>query len=545
MLRLTNPPPDVAAALDRIGAEGILERIWSHDHTVWKDDPTEIANRLAWLNLPETTPRKLERVRRFAGDVREDGVCDVLLLGMGGSSLAPETLATTFGHADGFPSLRVLDSTHPDAVLETEGRLDPSRTLFVVATKSGATTETLSLFRYFHARVAETVGLDRAGSRFVAITDPGSPLVALARKHAFREVFENDPNLGGRYSALSLFGLVPAALLGIDVGGLLERAREVAVACASSDTHTNPAARLGALLGVGPQAGRDKATFLLSDEIAGLGNWIEQLVAESTGKEGTGILPVVGEPVGPPSVYGSDRLFVNVCTAGDRSQDAMVERLVVAGHPVARAELDDRLALGGQFFLWEFATAIAGHLLRVNPFDQPNVEAAKARTREMVNEYRRTGAFPETFEKGPTAEALNRFLNEGVDGSYVAIQAYLPPSPGIARALQRVRMAIRDRRRLATTVGFGPRFLHSTGQLHKGDRGNGLFVQFVVRLERDVPIPDDVAPGESALTFGALIAAQASGDRQALIAAGRRVLTVRLDREGGIEQLENLAEGLS
>jgi len=546
MLHLTNDPSAASALRSQIAKASILPRIWAHDHTVWKDDPIEIGNRLGWLHLPETMPKQLAEIDRFASSVRDDRFRHVLLLGMGGSSLAPETFALTFGAAQDHPDLTVLDSTHPDAVRAVERRLDLARTLFIVATKSGTTAETLSFFRYFHGQAARACGDDAPGDRFVAITDPGSPLVSLARRHRFRAIFENDPNLGGRYAALSHFGLVPAALLGIDVAELLARSQRTARACAvAQDPDVNPAARLGTFLGASARAGRDKATFVVSDGIASFGNWVEQLIAESTGKEGAGILPVVDEPIGPPTAYRDDRLFVHLCADNDASDDDAVAALGVAGHPVARIDVPDRLEIGGEFFLWELATAIVGHALRTNPFDQPNVESAKAATREMVDAYRETGALPDVPTAAPTPDGVGAFLDRGGPGDYVALHAYLPPTQAIADGLRALRAAIRDRLHLATTVGFGPRFLHSTGQLHKGDRGNGLFLQLLADPAGDIPIPDEAGGDTSTLTFGALLAAQAGGDRRALTDAGRRVLTLRLDRDGTIEQIQHLAGGIS
>ena len=543
MVQVIRCPENASRLLSQLEESAVIPRIWAHDHTVWKESSTEITNRLAWLHLPETMQAEIDRLIQFADHVRDENVRHVLLLGMGGSSLAPEVLGHTFGASDGHPDLTVLDSTHPEAVLAVEDRLDLARTLFIVATKSGTTTETLSFFRYFYARASEVLGRSEAGRRFVAITDPESPLVPLAKAHGFREIFRNDPHLGGRYAALSLFGLVPAALLGIDLPSLLRSARQMSEACAGRvPPQDHPAGRLGAFLAAAAQVGRDKATFILSEPVRSFGSWVEQLIAESTGKEGTGILPVIGEPPGPPDAYDVDRVFLHIRNEGDRAQDAAVDALADAGHPVARLDLQETIELGGQYFLWELATAIVGHVLRINPFDQPNVESAKSLAREMVQRFRRTGALPKTPFEAPDPEILGHFLHGGLPGDYVALQAYLPPTPGAADALCRLRTAIRDRWRRATTVGFGPRFLHSTGQLHKGDRGNGLFIQLLVDPERDVPIPDDDG---STLTFGTLIAAQAGGDRRALIDAGRRVLTIRLDRPYADEQIRQLAGGLS
>jgi len=527
MLEPVNSPRTLPEVLSRIEAASVLRRIWSGDPAVWKHDPTEIANRLEWLHLPDTMAEALDRIDRFAAAVRTDRFHHVLLLGMGGSSLAPETFSIVFGVADGCPDLAILDTTHPDAVRDVENRLDLDRTLFVVATKSGTTTETLSLFRYFYRRVAERKDITAPGGRFVAITDPGSPLVDLAQRLRFRDVILNDPNLGGRYSALSHFGLVPAALLGVDVRRLLDRARETASACQRTDVgDQNPGILLGALLGAAQSEGRDKVTLLLPEAIAAFGDWVEQLIAESTGKEGTGILPIVREPVAEPSQYGNDRLFVSVRLGDDAGGDVAVDRLADSGHPIVRIDLSDIYDLGGQLFLWEFATAVAGHLLGVNPFDQPNVESAKARARELSDAYRRTGRLPERPSTILTADRLADILGQSHAGDYIAIHAYLRPSDGLTEAFATLRAALLQRSGLATTFGYGPRFLHSTGQLHKGDRGNGRFIQLVADPEGDLAIPgDDEGADEFPLTFGTLIAAQAGGDRQALLDGGRSVAT--------------------
>jgi hypothetical protein len=353
-------------------------------------------------------------------------------------------------------------------------------------------------------------------------------------------VFENDPTIGGRYSALSYFGMVPAALLGIDTLELLGHAREMARACEDPDPVSNPAARLGALLGTAANVGRDKLVLLLSEPIASLGDWIEQLIAESTGKDGVGILPLLGARAEDAA---SDRVYVCLCAEDDRSLAPTADALAQGGHPVARIDIPEPLSIGGQFFLWEMATAIAGAVLGINPFDQPNVEAAKTAAREMVETYLETGTLPALPFERPEPETVGRFLEGLAPGDYVGLQAYLPPRDELGDGLVALRSAIGERYHVATTCGFGPRFLHSTGQLHKGDRGTGRFIQFVTGFEKDVPIPSD-AGEESMLTFGTLIAAQAGGDRSALEGAGRRVLTVRLDRAKAVDELRTLAQGL-
>jgi transaldolase/glucose-6-phosphate isomerase len=519
----------VAKALAEMAKNQVVRGIWTHDHTVWKREPTEITNRLGWLHTAEVMGENLYRLEELTQAVRADGYTQALLLGMGGSSLAPEVFRKTFGVKEGHLDLAVLDSTDPGTVLGHAERLDPARTLFIVATKSGTTVETLSFFKFFYNRVAETVGADRAGEHFMAITDPGSKLADLAERYVFRASYLNDPNIGGRYSALSYFGLVPAALVGVDVGRLLGRALAVASGCESCVVGgDNSGAWLGAVLGELAKAGRDKVTLAVSPAIARFGDWVEQLIAESTGKEGRGILPVVVEPLGPPGVYGDDRLFVHLRLNGDPTHDAGVQALEDAGHPMIRLNLHDPYDLGGQFFLWEMATAVASHRLGINPFDQPNVEAAKVLARRMVAEYTERGALPSGESAPLTAGALNEFLAQAQPGDYIALQAYLQPTAETDTALAALRIHLRDQFRLATTVGYGPRFLHSTGQLHKGDAGHGLFIQFTADDPRDAPIPDEAGSPDSSITFGVLKAAQALGDRQALLDAGRRVIRFHL-----------------
>jgi len=515
-------------ALARIGQDDVVARIWARDHTVWSDNPSEITNRLGWLAAPEAMRDNVEGLLNLASAVRADGYTDALLLGMGGSSLAPDVLRRTFGVAEGFLDLAVLDSTDPGAVLEHAERLDPARTLFIVSTKSGTTVETLSLFKFFYNRVADAVGTERAGNHFVAITDPGSSLAALAQRYGFRAAFLNDPEIGGRYSALSYFGLLPAALIGVDVHKLLDRADSARSTCRTSTAGENDGALLGAVIGALALAGRDKLTILASPAIAAFGDWVEQLIAESTGKQGHGILPVVSEPVGPPDVYGDDRLFVHLHLDGDAIDITALHALESAGHPVVHLPLRDLYDLGAQFFLWEMATAVVGYLLGINPFDQPNVESSKALTKHAVAEYKRTGALPSAQMAPLAPSSLLDFLAQAQEGAYIAVQAYLQPAPATDEALRAFRVWLRDRFRLATTVGYGPRYLHSTGQLHKGDAGRGLFIQFTADHPHDLPIPDEAGSPQSSITFGVLETAQALGDYHALTEAGRRVIRFHL-----------------
>ena len=525
----------VEQGVGTLTTELIVGRLWSYDHTLWKPDPTEIANRLGWLHLPETMRVHLGDIKALVAALGREGYSQALLLGMGGSSLAPEVFATTFADVDGL-ALSVLDSTDPGAVLAADAAHDPRRTLYIVSTKSGGTVETLSFFKYFYNRVADVVGAAEAGRHFIAITDPGSKLETLAGEYHFRHTFLNDPDIGGRFSALSLFGLVPAALAGVDVTRLLDAGAAMAKVCQASDAAQNPGARLGAILGVLAQAGRDKLTLVAAPEIEGLVDWIEQLVAESTGKEGKGILPVVHEPLAAPDAYGADRLFVALGFAGDVPFAAALDALEAAGQPVVRLDLGDRYDLGGQFMLWELATAIAGHFLAINPFDQPNVEAAKVRARQAVKAYAETGQLPSVEAVAPAMLALSSFVSGAEAGAYVCLQAYVTPTEATTAALETLRLALRDSTHLATASGYGPRFLHSTGQLHKGDAGRGLFIQFTADPADDVSIPDEAGKPDSTLSFGTLIAAQATGDYLALQDAGRRVIRFQLgaDVPGGL-----------
>ncbi|MCH7576583.1 MAG: bifunctional transaldolase/phosoglucose isomerase [Chloroflexi bacterium] len=474
--------------LSGLDKAGVPRRIWALDHTVWKPDPTEISDRLGWLALPEKMHEHMDQLQEFAESCA--GFERIVLLGMGGSSLAPEVFSTTFG---GKP-LTALDTTHPEAVQAAEKGGELRSTLFIVASKSGGTVETLSHFAYFFDKVQDA-------SQFVAITDPGTPLEALSRSKGFRRVFLNPADIGGRYSALSYFGLVPAALIGVDVHALLDSAEEMASACAEwVPVGDNPGLWLGALMGEAARAGRDKLTLLIPDEVTAFGAWLEQLIAESTGKEDIGIVPVDGEPQGPPDVYGDDRLFVSL------GVETALEPSVVI--PFEGAD-----KLGAEFFRWEFATAVAGHVLGIHPFDQPNVQEAKDATRRLLE----ADALPtEPYDD------LGALLEAVRPGDYLAIQAYLPRTADNSSRLQAARMKLRDHLRVATTLGFGPRFLHSTGQLHKGGPSTGVFIQVVDEPTLDLPIPG------KPYTFRRLLDAQSAGDLQALRARDRRVARVRL-----------------
>ena len=521
---LTQPePPRHSAQLRAFDQQVVLrlaelerarvpKRIWGRDPTVWKPDPKtpEIADRLGWLTVGEMMAQQVKVLAAFAEEMRSE-FAHVLLCGMGGSSLAPEVLWRTFGRRPGYPTLTVLDSTDPRAVTAAVGSGDLPKTVFLISSKSGTTQETDSLYRHFW----EATG--GRGAQFVAITDPDTPLAKLAAERRFRRTFVNPKDIGGRYSALSYFGLVPAALIGVDVGLLLHRAHRAAEAAAPLvPAGQNPAARLGAMLGEAALGGRNKATFVLSPGIGSFGLWVEQLIAESTGKEGKGILPVAEEPLGPPEVYGRDRVFVSLALTGeeDDATEAGLHALTAAGHPVMRLALEDRYDLGQEFFRWEFATAVAGAILGINAFDQPNVAESKQNTKDVL-----AGHQPPT--PPVTATELDRFLAAVRPGDYLALMAYLPPTPQNDRRLGAVRARLRDRLKVATTVGYGPRFLHSTGQLHKGGPPVGHFLQITERADRDVPIPG------MPYTFGQLEAAQAEGDLRALRGRGRPA--VRID----------------
>jgi transaldolase / glucose-6-phosphate isomerase len=494
----------VSERLQRMDHDKVLERIWRKDQTVWKEDPTEITNRLGWLTVTDLMHERIGELGAFAEQAAAEGFETAVLLGMGGSSLAPEVFMRTFGSADGALELIVLDTTHPATIRRVADQLDLRTTLFIVASKSGGTTETLSHFAHFW-------DVTPIGSQFIAITDPGTSLETLAHDRGFRSVFLNPDDIGGRYSALSYFGLVPASLIGAPLHEVLDRAEEMEVASERIvPAAQSPGATLGALMGEAARAGRDKLTLALPPEIASFGNWVEQLIAESTGKEGVGIVPVVGEPLAAPDVYGQDRVFVAI------GEHDGVDALENVGHPVARLTLDGREQIGGEFFRWEMATAIAGSVLGINAFDQPNVQEAKNATKEILA----SGSVED-----PGFDDLGALLKEVDEGDYVAILAYLDRTSETEDAIERFRLAIRDRYRVATTTGFGPRFLHSTGQLHKGGPNNGVFIQ-VVDQGRSVDVP---IPGQP-YTFGTLIDAQALGDLRSLRKRGRRVARVTFDQ---------------
>jgi transaldolase/glucose-6-phosphate isomerase len=513
--------PAVDSALAKLKKDDAPKRLWAKDPTLWSANPAkaaEIRDRLGWLDVAETMLGRAQEFRDLARAGR--AYSDVVLLGMGGSSLGPDVLRNTFGAAKGHPALHVLDTTDPATILAVRRKIDLDKTLFIVASKSGETTETLSHFAYFWDLV-------KSGKQFAAITDPGTSLEKLARDHGFRWIFPNPPDIGGRYSVLSYFGLVPAALIGVNVEQMLGRAIEMAKSCGDSvPVESNPGAWLGAAMGQLASMGRNKLTLIASPKVATFGYWVEQLLAESTGKEGKGIVPVEGEPVGKPAVYGKDRFFVYIRMDSDAPNRA-VAAIEKAGHPVVTLTLRDTLDLGGEFLRWEVATAIAGAVLGIDPFDQPNVQESKDNTRRVLATFKSTGKLPPA-ESTPAARArsaIKTLLARAKPGAYFAIMAYTARTPGSEAAISAIRVAVRDSTQIATTAGYGPRFLHSTGQLHKGGPKTGLFLQVVQQDAKDVPIPGQP------FTFSILKQAQSLGDLKSLSSRKLPVLRVALGRD--------------
>ena len=502
-------------------ADDVVGRIWRKDHTVWKPDPVEIEDRLGWLTVPQLMRREIPALESFAREIREAGYRHVVLLGMGGSSLGPEVLRCALGSAQGYPQLIVLDSTVPAVVQGVSDAIDPANTLFLVSSKSGSTIEPNCLYAHFRGLVDSACG-QRAGDNFIAVTDPGTVLERLASGAGFRRTFLNPTDIGGRYSVLSYFGLVPAALLGIDTRTLLKRAETMAQECGPGRPGSkNPGAWLGAAMAQMASEGRDKLTLVTSPSLQSFGLWIEQLLAESTGKEGKGIIPVVGEPHLWPEGYGEDRQFVYLRLEDDDNveSDDFALAIAEASHPLIRIDLQDRYDLGAEFYRWEFATAIAGAVLGIHPFDQPDVQAAKDMTDAMLAHGQQTGELPAV-----QAETSFDQLLVGIQpDSYVAILAYCQQTPEVDASISLLRQRIAQRYVVATTAGYGPRYLHSTGQLHKGGPASGVYLLLTTDPEPDVPIPG------RPYTFGQLAQAQAMGDLQALRAASRPVAWVRLD----------------
>jgi transaldolase/glucose-6-phosphate isomerase len=514
--------PVVDSQVAKLQKEDAPRRLWAKDSTLWTADPAkrqEIRDRLGWLDVADKMLEKSHQFTALAKDGRE--YTDVVLLGMGGSSLCPDVLRHTFGAVKGHPNLHVLDTTDPATILSVQSKIKVGRSLFIVASKSGETTETLSHFAHFWEQTKGN------GKQFAAITDPGTSLEKLAKDHRFRWVFPNPPDIGGRYSALSYFGLVPGALVGVNVIEMLERAIEMEHSCADSvPVESNPGVWLGAVMGRLAAQGRNKLTLIMSPRVSTFGYWVEQLIAESTGKEGKGIVPIEGEPVGKPAVYGDDRVFVYVRMDADPPNRA-VKALESAGHPVVTLTMRDRLDLGGEFFRWEVAVAVAGSILGIDAFDQPNVQESKDNTKKVLAVFKQKHKLP-AAESVPAARAkagVASLLKQAKKGAYFAIMAYTARTPGSEAAIAAIRTAVRDRTKIATTSGYGPRFLHSTGQLHKGGPKTGLFLQIVQDDTKDVPIPGQP------YSFSVLKQAQAIGDLQSLTSRKLPVLRVTLGRD--------------
>jgi glucose-6-phosphate isomerase/transaldolase/glucose-6-phosphate isomerase len=528
----------VAAASARLSASHAVERLWARDHRLWKQDPADITNRLGWLTIIEYMKDRTEELRTFAALAKKRAIRDVVLLGMGGSSLGPEVLRASFGSYHGFPRLWVLDSTVPGWVRQVTQSIDPARSLFILASKSGGTIEVMSLFAHFWERVHQTQG-HQGGEQFLAITDPGTGLEKLAAEHQFWRIFTNPPDIGGRYSVLSYFGLVPAALMGIDVARLLTRATVMAQACRiQPPLGQNPGADLGATMAALAQAGRNKITLIPSPQITTFGLWAEQLLAESTGKEGTGLIPVANEPIVSPTAYGTDRLFVYLRLKGDQNRqlDRQIAGLARQGHPILTLTLQDRYDLAGEFFRWEVATAMAGHLLGIHPFDQPNVQESKDNTARVLETIQSTGRLPKQTT-ATAVQAAAQLKRHSRPGAYVAVLAYTTPSSKMEQAIRSLRRALVSHHHVTTTAGFGPRYLHSTGQLHKGGPKSGIFLQLV-----DQMIPDLSIPGKP-FTFRTLAQAQAAGDIQALQAHDQQTIVLPLGKNP-VATIQSLTKSL-
>lgn len=535
-----------------------VKQLWAKDPGLWTN--TDESNWLGWLDIVETQLATIEHLTNIAAEIKGENFSHALLLGMGGSSLCPEVLALTYGKQQGFPELHILDSTDPQQVRSVEGKVDVANTIFIVSSKSGSTLEPNIFKQYFFERVKERVGAEKAGSRFIAITDPGSKMQQVAEADRFRHIFYGLPSIGGRYSALSDFGMVAAAVMGVDVERFLKSTQRMVEACQTQDAAQNPGVALGVVLGEAARQGRDKLTIITSPGVADLGAWLEQLIAESTGKEGKGIIPVDREALGEPQVYGDDRLFayVRLASAPDAAQDAAVAALEAAGQPVVRIALADVYDLGQEFFRWEIATAVAGAILGINPFNQPDVEASKIVTKELTSAYEESGALPPEeplfaadgialFTDDKNAAVLNlavgkeqsliAYLKAHLErvqaGDYVAFLAYVEMNEAHENIIAAARHAVRDGKRVATCLGFGPRFLHSTGQAYKGGANSGVFLQITADDALELAVP------EQSYTFGIVKAAQARGDFQVLADRNRRALRVHLgaDVQDGLEKL--------
>ncbi len=553
----------VNAALEDWQANGKVQKLWARDASLWTN--SDESDWLGWLDITEKQLETIDHLKDIAQEIRREEFSHALLLGMGGSSLCPEVMKLTFGKQEGFPELHVLDSTDPAQVKSLENKIDLANTVFIVSSKSGGTLEPNIFKQYFFERVKETIGADKAGSRFIAITDPNSKMQKIAEGDHFRHIFFGLPSIGGRYSALSDFGMVPAALMGVDIAAFLESTKRMVDACKADDPKDNPGVTLGAILGTLANHGRDKLTIITSPRIADLGAWLEQLIAESTGKEGKGIIPVDREHLDAPDDYGNDRVFayLRLESAPDQAQDVAITMLENAGHPVVRITLADIYDLGQEFFRWEIATAVAGSIIGINPFNQPDVEASKIVTKELTSAVEATGILPPedpileedgiklfTDEKNAArlAQAAGEdktffgYIKAHLDsvgvGDYVAFLAYVEMNDAHEALIQMPRHSVRDKKKAATCLGFGPRFLHSTGQAYKGGPNSGVFLQITADDAADLPVPGQT------YTFGVVKAAQARGDFQVLADRHRRALRVHLGADvcGGLEKLRSAIE---
>jgi len=537
----------VNASLQDWKKNGKVQRLWQKDASLWTD--ADEGKWLGWLDITEQQIEDVDKLKQIAADIKKAAFKNALLLGMGGSSLCPEVLGMTFGNASGYPDLHVLDSTDPAQIKSIEAQVDLSSTICIVSSKSGGTLEPNIYKQYFFDRVKAKVGEKEVGNRFIAITDPGSKMQRIAEKDKFRKIFMGVPSIGGRYSALSNFGMVPAAIMGVDVLKFLKNTKQMVDACAAdADAATNPGVVLGTILGIAADHGRDKLTIVTSKGIFDLGAWLEQLIAESTGKSGRGIIPVDRERLAKPDAYGSDRVFayLRLESDPDKEQIAAVDALAKAGHPVVRIVLPDVYNLGQEFFRWEIATAVAGALIGINAFNQPDVEASKVETRKLTSEYESSGKLPPESPfftgdgcklyadrqnaaalKGATtlAAILKKHLARINAGDYFAVLGYLTMNEANEEALQTIRLAVRDNKKVASVLGFGPRFLHSTGQAYKGGPNSGVFLQITCDDAVDI-----LVPGQT-YTFGVVKAAQARGDFAVLAERDRRALRVHLGKD--------------
>jgi len=560
--------PELSAAVAREAeawrAEDRVARLWRRDTSLWTGGDED--KWVGWLNIVEQSAKQLPEYRAFAEDIRSAGFTDALLLGMGGSSLGPEVLAEIFGAVPGFPHLRIIDSTDPAQILATEAAVKLATTLIIISSKSGSTTEPNMLLAYFFNRVRKTIGDDKAGSHVVTVTDPGSSMEKVAKRDKFRKIFYGEPTIGGRFSVLSPFGLVPGAAAGYNIDKLVAAAQAMMQACGpESPPATNPGVQLGLALGVAAMMGRDKVTFNASPRFADFGAWIQQLIAESTGKNGKAIIPIDFETLGPPEIYGADRFFIDLRMASEASESdaAALDALEKAGHPVVRIVMHTAEDIAQEFFRFEIATAVAGAVMNIHPFDQPDVEATKIKTRELIAAFEASGSLPaetpvfsddtfalytdpknaEALRKGGATQTAESWLKAHFarleSGDYTAILAYIARSPAHTKPLQELRLALRDHYKVATSVEFGPRFLHSTGQAYKGGPDSGVFLQ-VTADDR----PDLAIPGQKA-SFGVIKAAQARGDFDVLAERGRRALRVHIkgDLDAGLAALAAAVTG--